>query len=221
MATCDRCSAPLSPKSTVCGYCGSHNDIDLKGIHEYTIAKPEKERLCPACEIPMESLDLNLEGRFFIERCRNCMGHFFDSGELESLLDKTLSPTFHIDFERLARISEEYGHLSRTPYVKCPLCQKHMNQINFGARSGVVVDQCRDHGIWLNGGEFHKLLAWRKAGGELLHEKREKEKETAPKKRAPLPSGGASFPTFGTPPRRSGENIVEDLVDIIFRLFSY
>jgi Zn-finger nucleic acid-binding protein len=44
-----------------------------------------------------------------------------------------------------------------------------MNRVNFGVRSGVVIDKCV-HGIWLDSGELRKLLEWRKAGGQLYHE---------------------------------------------------
>jgi Zn-finger nucleic acid-binding protein len=32
----------------------------------------------------------------------------------------------------------------------------------------VVVDQCRNHGVWLEGGELHRLMEWKKAGGQVL-----------------------------------------------------
>jgi Zn-finger nucleic acid-binding protein len=54
-------------------------------------------------------------------------------------------------------------------YIKCPICKGLMNRVNFGARSGVVIDKCI-HGIWLDNGELRKLLEWRKSGGQLYHE---------------------------------------------------
>ncbi len=41
-----------------------------------------------------------------------------------------------------------------------------MNRVNFAYRSGVVVDKCRDHGLWLKSGELIHLLEWKKAGGQ-------------------------------------------------------
>jgi Zn-finger nucleic acid-binding protein len=51
-----------------------------------------------------------------------------------------------------------------------------MNRVNFGARSGVIVDQCPRHGMWLEGGELRRLLEWRKAGGQILNERRRAER---------------------------------------------
>ena len=46
-----------------------------------------------------------------------------------------------------------------------------------GQRSGVVVDSCREHGLWLDSGELRQLMEWSRAGGEKLdQEHREQEK---------------------------------------------
>ena len=75
MAKCNSCAAPLPPHTGVCEYCGSQTDIDLKGIHEYTVNRPEANRVCPECEIPLQTLDLQMEGKFLIERCDTCQGN--------------------------------------------------------------------------------------------------------------------------------------------------
>jgi len=80
MARCKSCTAPLPPHSGVCEYCGSSNDVDLKGIHEFTVNRPESPRRCPQCGIPLQTLDLGTGGKFYIERCENCLGLFFDPG---------------------------------------------------------------------------------------------------------------------------------------------
>jgi Zn-finger nucleic acid-binding protein len=63
-------------------------------------------------------------------------------------------------------------------YIKCPVCDKFMNRLNFGSRSGVIVDKCKEHGIWLDGGELKQIMEWTKAGGKLL----DKEKKSEEKK---------------------------------------
>jgi len=45
---------------------------------------------------------------------------------------------------------------------------KKVNRQNFGERSGVVVDRCKAHGVWLDSGEFRRLAEWMKAGGQIL-----------------------------------------------------
>ena len=41
-------------------------------------------------------------------------------------------------------------------YRRCPICQDMMNRNNF-LKSGIIVDVCRKHGIYLDEGEFEDL----------------------------------------------------------------
>lgn len=177
MANCISCSAPLKGRSTICGYCGRRNDADLRGIHKYTVTRPGTERICPRCDIPLQTLNLKKGEKFYIERCGQCMGLFFDTNELEALLEQSVSNVFHIDQKRLNMINKELYHRdpSQNNYVKCPVCRDYMKRTNFGAKSGVIMDTCAKDGVWLDGGELKQLLEWKKAGGQLLHEKIKKE----------------------------------------------
>ena len=170
---CVKCGAPLAAKSNLCGYCGALNDTDLRAIHRDAKLGPATDRYCPRCEAPMQSIDLQLEGEFFIERCENCLGIFFDPGELECIIDKSVSNIYAVDYRRMAKIIEEEGveRPSTVKYVKCPVCRKLMNRRNYGSRSGVVVDTCTEHGVWLDGGELGQLLKWTKAGGRIRADK--------------------------------------------------
>ena len=172
MANCTSCSAPLSGPSTICKYCGRRNDTNLQGIHKYTVTRPESERVCPRCDIPLQTINLKKGEKFYIERCDQCMGLFFDHNELEALLELSVSNVFRIDRKRLDTINIELYHRNATQshYIKCPVCREFMGRKNFGAKSGVIVDRCSSDGVWLDGGELKRLLEWKKAGGQLLHE---------------------------------------------------
>lgn len=176
MPNCTNCSAPLPQGSIVCAYCGSRNDVDLKGVHYYTTHETDTSRICPRCSIGMKTIDLRIDGRFLIERCEKCLGIFTDPGELEALLEAAVSNVFAIDRTRLGLLSETRLSAEHPiSYLKCPVCSKIMNRINFGSRSGVVVDRCKDHGIWLDGGELRQLCEWMKAGGKLLDQERKEQ----------------------------------------------
>ncbi|MCX6557534.1 MAG: zf-TFIIB domain-containing protein, partial [Candidatus Aminicenantes bacterium] len=174
MANCCNCGAPLSGSLLICQYCKTRQDVDLAMIHRYTIEKPETKRICPRCHIPMQLIDLRLGKTFYIERCERCLGLFFDPGELEALLDKAVTHVYEIDPPRLNEL-QNVKRSSEYPlgYIDCPVCKRLMNRINFGSRSGVVVDKCRDHGVWLDGGELRQILEWVKAGGEIYHQQQQ------------------------------------------------
>jgi Zn-finger nucleic acid-binding protein len=176
MANCSNCSAPLPANSIICEYCKTRNDTDLKGINRYTTYEIESARICPRCNISLRTIDLKINGRFLIERCDECLGLFFDPGELEALLEATVSNVFDINRSKVDDINNHMGFATSTvAYIKCPVCSKLMNRINFGTKSGVVVDRCRDHGVWLDGGKLRHLFEWMKAGGKLLCQEREEQ----------------------------------------------
>ena len=52
--------------------------------------------------------------------------------------------------------------------VPCPTCGKQMERGRFAASSGVVIDVCHDHGVWLDGGELRAVIdhAARRASGQ-------------------------------------------------------
>lgn len=177
MANCKNCGAVLTGTLLICDYCKTRQDVDLSVVHRYTIENPRSERICPRCHIPLQTIDLQLQGRFLIERCSRCLGLFFDPGELEALLEKAVTNVHAIDPQRLSEVRgvkrrNEYP----VAYIDCPVCRKLMNRINFGTRSGVIADFCRQHGMWLDGGELRQILEWMKAGGGLASKEAELEK---------------------------------------------
>jgi Zn-finger nucleic acid-binding protein len=177
VANCTNCSAPLPQNSIQCTYCGGRNDIDLAGVHYYTTHEIESERICPRCNIGLKTIDLNVKGRFLVERCDRCLGLFFDPNELEALLEATISNVFTINRSQLDNINTVSKNDYGVSYIKCPVCSNIMNRVNFGVKSGVIIDRCREHGVWLDGGELKHLFEWMKAGGNLLQQEREIEQK--------------------------------------------
>ncbi len=172
VARCPSCGAPLEDGSIQCRYCKSRQDLDLSAVHRYTSVMPESRRRCPHCNIYMNTVDLSSSlGPFFIEHCPVCYGLFFDPGELEKVLERGVSNAFVIDYAMLDKLAAEQRDRRETVrYISCPVCGKLMNRVNYGSRSGVVVDSCREHGLWLDAGELKRLLEWTKAGGQLFHQ---------------------------------------------------
>jgi Zn-finger nucleic acid-binding protein len=49
-------------------------------------------------------------------------------------------------------------------YRDCPECQQPMHRKNFGRRSGIIVDWCREHGTWLDAEELERVAAFVMSG---------------------------------------------------------
>jgi Zn-finger nucleic acid-binding protein len=221
MATCTHCSAPLPANNNVCKYCGSRNDVDLHAKYTYSVAKMVSERICPHCDIPLQTIRLNLAEPCFIERCSKCYGLFFDPGEVESILESSVSNVFTINRHHLDNINKDrYRKNPSIRYVKCPQCRMLMNRINFGRRSGVVVDQCIKHGIWLDNGELVHLLEWKKAGGQLLQRKIEEDRIRS-KSKPSLPHSADNY-RIGSRNTDNGleYQLLETIAKVIFKLFT-
>lgn len=218
MALCSHCSAPLPANTNLCTYCGTRNDVDLHAKQTYSVERFVSERICPHCDIPLQTIRLNLTEPFFIERCDNCFGLFFDRGEIEIILHSSVSHVFDINIQHIDNINKDrYRSNQKVRYIKCPQCQVLMNRVSFGQRSGVVVDQCKIHGIWLDSGELTHLLEWKKAGGQLLHQKTATLQRQAKKTHTPLPSS-----TYNYDSKSNGSleiDLLETVASLIFKLF--
>ena len=181
--TCPSCSAPLENQKDECSYCGARIDKDLAAMHFYTKATPESERKCASCQHTMDTIDLKIGGNnskesFLIEQCPECFSLFFDPGEIEALLEKSIHLPTLVDHSKLKELIEtQADDQYEVSYRPCPVCDKIMNRSNFGHRSGVIVDTCKEHGIFLDNGELRRLMLWRKAGGQTHHHQIEAEKQ--------------------------------------------
>lgn len=165
---CNSCGGSLPPKSDICRYCGSLNDTDLRGLHFNTTNETETNRVCPRCETKLQTINLGIDGKFYIERCSRCLGIFFDPGELERVIETSVTNVIDVDHHKLnALIDERQKSNHPVSYIKCPVCRNLMNRKRYGSRSGVISDVCKEHGVWLDGGELGTLLRWSKAGGQI------------------------------------------------------
>ena len=223
MARCTSCSAPLPANTNRCNYCDTRSDVDLHSKHPYTIAKSASRRICPNCDNALQTVRLKMAEAITIERCHTCFGLFFDKGEIEPVLHGSVSNVFGINVEHIDNINKDrYRKQQKIRYMKCPECQMLMNRVNFGRRSGVVIDQCIKHGIWLDSGELTHLLEWKKAGGQLLQEQHAAELEKQKQRQQDVLPGSVtdySVKTSGGFGSTVEESLLETLASVLGELF--
>lgn len=219
MATCNTCSAPLLANVNRCQYCNTHNDLDLQGKHKYSVTAKESERICPHCDTPLQTIKLQMQSNFQIERCKTCFGLFFDPGEIETLLEHSVKNVTDINLKLIKNINKAryQGHRG-VKYVKCPCCRILMNRLNFGHRSGVILDRCSKHGIWVDSGEITHLMEWKKAGGELLNA--QNQEQAKQKIKMPRPSNSYHEESNFLTTSMADPDLIKDISSLIFRLFS-
>ena len=109
---------------------------------------------CPACKEPMIVVEY---AGIEVDFSPDCKGVWFDSGELELLLesmqlDESGLTTDEIMSLNEARVSEKKR--------RCPICNKKMKKVYIGREPQVLIDACpRGHGLWFDGGELGQVIS--------------------------------------------------------------
>jgi len=219
MALCSSCSAPLPADTSFCSYCGTRNDLDVLAMPRFAESREISQLHCPDCKLPMETIRLGTDDSFAVERCPTCFGLFFDPGEVQAFLEATVAPTFLINHQEINNINRERANKDHpVRYLPCPVCGKFMNRTNLGANSGVVIDQCRRHGVWLDNGELIHLMEWKRAGGQLRAEVKVSD---SPKYRTRAERGHASLPLGMEEPMAEQplNELLNSAINLLGRLF--
>lgn len=172
---CTSCGGRLQGTMTFCPFCGVRQDVNLRQIHFRDLGV-DASLPCPHCTTPLGLIEFDTEPKIRIERCTTCYGTFFNPGELEALLEAQTNPLVWLDPAQINQIAADFGHEREIIYHKCPMCAERMSHLNFGGHSGVIVDRCGSHGVWLEGSELRRLTEWWRAGGKLIYQQHEAEK---------------------------------------------
>lgn len=149
---CPRCFGLVSLRARHCSHCGA--EIQL---HE----ESPSNHHCPECRIP---LALSRDGAVELEQCHRCGGVWLPLQCFEHLA---------ADREQRGEVlgalpgAPEKGELHEVAvrYRPCPQCGSLMNRSNYGRISGVILDSCKDHGLWFDQDELRRVLAFIEAGG--------------------------------------------------------
>jgi Zn-finger nucleic acid-binding protein len=65
-------------------------------------------------------------------------------------------------------------------YRPCPTCGSLMPRRQYSHGSGVIIDLCKEHGVWFDADELPRLLRWIRTGGSVKDEN-ESSRDTAPR----------------------------------------
>lgn len=165
--------------------------------------------MCPECKTALIKTSV---GGVDLSQCHRCGGVW---------LDRNL-------FERIAADREERGAvLGALPgdqakgaiapgsvhYRPCPSCSRMMNRTNYGRISGVILDTCKDHGLWFDKDELRRVLEFIQKGG--LDKARERQiQELEDKKRLAVASQPVPTAEWNDPRPTRGPGLL-DLIDAL------
>ena len=126
---------------------------------------------CPRCKRPLESLRIETTAA---RECMGCGGFWTSAETFESLCADKEEQSAVLTF--IATQTFETRPEASVNYIPCPDCKQLMNRSNFARSSGVIIDLCRQHGVWFDANELSKIIEFIDRGG--LARAREKEKIT-------------------------------------------
>lgn len=128
---------------------------------------------CPNCQSELKKVNAN---DVEIDVCPKCEGIWFDGQELQkvayfekSALSLALAPSW--DETPLSHNEEATQNNKRL----CPRCGKDMNRYRYQYSSGVWIDGCPDHGVWLDDGELKAIHNFLMADAKALDPKKYQE----------------------------------------------
>ncbi len=108
---------------------------------------------CPVCKIDMIVVE---HKKIELDYCVRCLGVWFDSEELELLLE-----TMKAEETGLSQTSLLTPHAARPAEKKrkCPICGHKMDKVSVGKEPEVLIDSCpQGEGLWFDGGELGEVI---------------------------------------------------------------
>ncbi|MCB9729753.1 MAG: zf-TFIIB domain-containing protein [Deltaproteobacteria bacterium] len=137
---------------------------------------PQEERAmrCPDCDEPTVATTVGASGSV-VDVCPECQGLWLDPGELSRMVVRPL-----VERPNLAEIGRAVRAMARLPdrmvFRQCPMCATTMTRQNYGQVSGIIVDECPRHGMWLDQGELEAIKRFVELGGLELTAARAEER---------------------------------------------
>jgi len=102
-------------------------------------------------------------GSVVLDECRACGGVFVDRTSFERICSEREQQAVVLQASLPA--PQAVGQARADRYWPCPDCARLMNRQNFARISGVVLDVCKDHGVWFNHGELTRIVEFIRGGG--------------------------------------------------------
>ena len=108
---------------------------------------------CPACSNLMIVVE---HEHIELDYCVECAGVWFDTGELDLLLETMQLEQSTLSLDSVLTSPEAK---SKEKKRRCPICGKKMKKATVGHESEVLIDACpHGDGLWFDKGEVGQLI---------------------------------------------------------------
>jgi len=217
---CADCGGPLGADATACDYCGGVLDPNQR---HYTLLcprcyarLPEQARFCIECatrihpqevvthregghRCPRDGAPLQARAADDVpfEECPQCLGLWLSAEDFKRVCERK---TREYRDNPLPSANGPTTGVEPVVYLKCPRCQQIMNRQNFGRRSGIIIDTCVEHGVWLDDRELERIARFIAEGGLARSRQQDTERLEAQARAAARRAQGSRRygPSWGT-----------------------
>jgi len=178
---CSSCGASRGNSGSDCGFCGAKFSISDKGwgsmcpgcfcrlpldakhcvecglrINPRSIDEKETKLPCPRCKCKLQERVVNES--LTLHECNGCGGIWLGVETFSELCRTKQSRDVGIGMRGLRRKGFEATKEEQFQYIPCPACTQLMNRRNYANVSGVIIDTCRDCGVWLDNEELGRIV---------------------------------------------------------------
>ena len=186
--TCPQCGAAAASDATACAFCharlatiacaacfglvfiGSRH-CDHCGAAITPERVSDSPRSCPRGCGALRGLTL---GSAELEECPGCGGMWLQQRVFQRIYAEEERGSIVLGPELTAH-QVQRSAVETVRYIPCPDCSALMNRINFGKRSGVILDSCAHHGTWFDADELRRVVEFIRDGG--LERQRQRDRE--------------------------------------------
>ncbi|HWK90570.1 MAG TPA: zf-TFIIB domain-containing protein [Longimicrobium sp.] len=211
---CPGCGAPTRTDEPACAHCAARlatvacpscfgmifagtRHCPHCGARAQRSQAPDAAALrCPRCRTALAGVEV---GSASLAECGSCGGVWMAAPDFQRVC---------ADQEQQAAILRFRDPAAAPPaaetqvrYGPCPACGQIMNRVNFAKISGVVIDQCRDHGAWFDPDELRRIVEFIRGGGVDRARERERQRLEETRRAAELAQRGAALDAdrYGAP----------------------
>ena len=158
---CPHCLGLMFVGSKHCSHCG-------KKTIAATCGNNTPSGGCPRCRTRLEPLMIEVVS---LSECHKCCGLWMSVESFERLCNDRDEQSAVLAYKRSG--DTDPTDPAKINYVPCPVCSELMNRSNFARASGVIIDTCRNHGVWFDADELPRIVSFIREGGMRVARQRE------------------------------------------------
>lgn len=111
---------------------------------------------CPRCQTELTSVQIEDSE---VNVCSNCEGTWYPDEALGNVTDHTLQELKSSDLSP-SMVGDQLAKVDLDKPICCPECGEKMARYTYSMTCEIVLDECPEHGVWLDDGELGTLMQY-------------------------------------------------------------